>query len=183
MSVAIARPVEFQKKNIRNVVVLPTFRTGQAAYEQGDYATAKAVWSTLARHGDAEGCYYLGTLYDEGKGVRADAGKAIKWYQRAACHGYVSAHTHLAGMYLHGDGVARNFGKALEHYRAAAERGEEIAAYFLGVLYLEGHPVTLNDSGVPRDAMLALAWFRRAADAGLIYAQRKLEELRARGIG
>lgn len=183
MSVAIARLVELQRKNGRNVAVLPTFQTGQAAYERGDYATAMAAWSILARGDNAEACYHLGTLYDEGKGVRADAGKAKIWYQRAARQGYAFAHTHLGGMYLYGDGVARNAGKALAHYQAAAEQGEELAAYFLGVLYLEGQPATLNDSGVPRDVTLALAWFRRATDAGLIYAQRKLEGLRARGIG
>jgi len=163
-------------------VALPTFQTGWAAYERGDYAIAYIAWRPLAEQRHAEACYHLGTLYDEGKGVRADAGKAFKWYRRAARYGYVIAHAQLGAMYWHGDGVARHFAQALQHYRTGAEQGDALAAYFLGVLYLEGRPARLHDPGIPRDRALALHWFEQAAAAGFIYAQHKLATLRARGL-
>lgn len=184
MSVAIAYPTGVQQANVSTVVALPTFLTGKAAYERGDYVTARTVWITLARQQrHAEACYFLGTLYDEGKGVRANARKALRYYRRAARLSYVLAHTQLGTMYWHGDGVAKNGGQALQHYRTAAAQGDELAAYFLGVLYLEGRPASLNDTGVPQDPTQALAWFQQAAAAGLVYAQRKLAWLRTRGIG
>lgn len=121
-------------------------------------------------------------MYDEGKGVRANARKAVRLYRLAARHGYVFAHTQLGGMYLYGDGMAQNFGKALKHYQMAADQSERIAAYFLGVLYYEGRPTGLHDLGVPHQAALGLAWFRKAADWGCLPAESKLEYLRARGI-
>ncbi len=61
------------------------FNVGWQAYEQGDYAKAAEIWTTLAKQGHANAQINLGFMYDYGKGVARDFERAAKWY-RAAAH-------------------------------------------------------------------------------------------------
>ena len=69
----------------------------------------------------------LGYLYEEGKGVAQDFGKALEWYRKGAELGNAAAESGLAGMYRDGKGVPKDLKKAIELYRRAAEHGSKYA--------------------------------------------------------
>ncbi len=60
------------------------YAEGVAAYERGDHALAAREFEPLAKAGDADAQYYLGTLYAEGLGVSRDDVRAHAWLTCAA---------------------------------------------------------------------------------------------------
>jgi len=70
-----------------------------------------------------------------------------------------------AALYEHGRGVRQDYAAAYQLYCKAALLGDSMAAYNLGWMYFNGR-------GLPRQAGLAVGWFKRAAKAGDAYAAR-----------
>lgn len=70
--------------------------------------------------------YNLGLLYQEGKGVRQDHPKAIKWYEKSANQGYSSAQHALGVIYYNGRGVRQNSATAKEWFGKACDNGEQM---------------------------------------------------------
>ena len=72
------------------------FNSGQKAYDRGDYVSAAKEWRAAADKGDAAAEYWLGTLYESGRGVDKDelAGRQLEL--RAAEDGYEYAQNALA---------------------------------------------------------------------------------------
>ncbi len=60
------------------------FDEGVAAYNRGDYATAFREWRPLAEQGNADAQFFLGFMYDAGRGVPQDYAQAHMWYNLAA---------------------------------------------------------------------------------------------------
>ena len=65
------------------------------AYRGGDYKTAYQLIKPQAEKGDAVAQFFLGYLYDEGKGVPQDYDEAVKWYRKAAKQGNKEARHNL----------------------------------------------------------------------------------------
>lgn len=82
---------------------------------------------SYAEQGYAEAQYYLGIMYDDGKGVEQDSAQAAQWYRRAAEQGIAAAQCNLAGMYEAGDGVPADYLQAEKWYILAAEQGDKEA--------------------------------------------------------
>lgn len=66
--------------------------------------------------------FYLGLLYQEGRGVPQDYATAADWYRRAAEAGSIEAQYNLGNLYEKGLGVPRDPGQALRWFRRAAEQ-------------------------------------------------------------
>lgn len=95
---------------------------GRWAYERGDYATAWRKWRPLADQGDAPAQFYLGLMYDEGKGVPQDYTQAVWWYRLAAAQGNAAAQNNLGIMYVKGWGVSQDYAQAYGWFTRAAAR-------------------------------------------------------------
>jgi TPR repeat protein len=134
---------------------------GLAFARAGDYGAARAVWSTLARHGSAEAQFRLGWLYESGFGVEKNDADAARWYVFAAKREHAGALYNLGVMLSEGRGVPRDDGKAAEHFRQAAIQGHAKAQYNLGILYQTGR-------GVPKDLQRARFWLDRAKVNGIV---------------
>src|SRR5512140_2696152 len=76
-----------------------------------------------AKAGDAAAQFELGRDYEDGKGVRQDDAKALKWFRKAAEQGNPQAQNSLGLMYADGRGVKRNKHQAVHWYRMAADNG------------------------------------------------------------
>ena len=63
------------------------FQKGQAAYQNGDFATALREWKPLAEQGYARAQYLLGLMYLTVRVVLKNHGTAMKWYKLAAEQG------------------------------------------------------------------------------------------------
>jgi hypothetical protein len=103
------------------------FEKGLAAAESGDYETALREWRPLAKKGDAEAQYYLGSMYDRGIGVQQDYGEAAKWYRRAAERGDADAQNNLGAMYINGNGVPLDYVRAHMWFNLAAAQDNKSA--------------------------------------------------------
>ena len=136
------------------------FQKGEDAYTAGDYATALAEFTPLAKAGDALAQYNLGKMYRFGYGVEKDDAEAMKWYRLAAEAGNAEAQISLGEMYKYGNGVPRDKAEAVKWYRLAAEAGNADGQYNLGRM----HDSRLFNGG--KDDAEAVKWYRLAAKAG-----------------
>ena len=146
---------------------------GLAAAKAGDYATALREWRPLAERGDARAQFYLGLMYEKGRGVAQDNQQAVAWYRKAAEQGVAEAQYNLGLMYANGPAAAQNDQQAVHWARKAAEQGVAQAQFNLGLMYANGR-------GVPQDDQQAVAWYRKAyknPDATVKIKQRAESEL------
>ncbi len=60
------------------------YQSGVAAFERGNYESARKILAPLARDGDGNAQYYLGLMYSEGRGVTRDTAAALEWFTCAA---------------------------------------------------------------------------------------------------
>jgi len=190
-----------RKKIIGLILLMAT--TGTAA--------ASDIWQSLfteklrdANKGDSAAQYDVGSMYQNGRGVRADRDKAIEWYTRAASQdnpeavsrlelmksnearfsstadlasrGEVDSQFDLGNMYEKGIGTDIDYQQARHWYEKAAAAGHAKASYSLGLMYHEG-------TGIRRNNKTAFKWFSDAAKQGIIPAQYYLGKLYASGSG
>ncbi len=91
-----------------NVVWSADYYIGFAAYNDGDYVTALREWKPLADQGNDDAQFWLGYMYDKGKGVPQNYKTAVKWYRLSAEQGDADAQTNLGEMYRKGHGVLQD---------------------------------------------------------------------------
>jgi hypothetical protein len=103
------------------------FRKVSKAYRRGDYATALAGYSALARKGNAEAQFRIGIMHDKGRGVPENDAKAIEWFRRAADWGHLESQINLGVMYAQGQGVRRDNVTALFWFTLASKNGSRYA--------------------------------------------------------
>jgi len=139
-----------------------------AAYDNGNYSRALALFTRYAEDGDAEAEYALGGMYYDGKGVKQDLEQAARWLLKAAEHGLPDAQLFLGSLYYDGAGVKQDFEAAFKWYVLAAGSGNIDAEFNLGYMYEYG-------LGVSIDCDKAEAWYLRAANQGDEEAQEILQ--------
>lgn len=97
--------------------------SGRAAFDAGDYATAKRDLAPLAGGGDAEAQYLTGLMFMHGAGEAQDFAQAVAWFRKAAARDHGYAQYSLGVLYEAGLGVKHSQGKAMLWFRRAANRG------------------------------------------------------------
>ena len=112
-----------------------------------------------AEKGQAVAQYRLGTLYERGQGIPADAAKAAHWYELAANQGNRKAMHNLAVSYAGGTSGKKNMAEAARWFAKAAALGLSDSQFNLAVLYERG-------DGVPQSLLDAYKWYSIAAAAG-----------------
>lgn len=137
-----------------------SFENGRAAAQQGDPATAIAIWTPLAEAGDTEAQYWLAESFWGGWwGVPENLERRAFWHMQAAGQGHVPSFIQLGHMYALGHHFAQDEGGSAEWYARAAEAGNADGQYALGHSYHKGR-------GVPRDPGRAYGLWRQAAAQG-----------------
>jgi TPR repeat protein len=114
--------------------------------------------------------YFLGTLYEHGKGVGADAAKAVQWYEAAAAQGNRKAMHRLGVAYAEGTGVTKDLTQSAGWFAKAANAGLVDAQFNLAVLYERGQ-------GVPQSLLDAYKWYAIAAAQGDVESRSRVEAL------
>jgi hypothetical protein len=120
-----------------------------------------------AEAGDVKAQFNIGSIYENGSGVRQDYAEAAKWYRKAAERGDARAQYNLGIFHQNGWGVPQDFTEAVKWYRKAGMQGAAAAQYNLGFMYLNGQ-------GVPQNYAEAAKWYRKAAEQGDVDATRIL---------
>ena len=62
----------------------PTYEDGKAAYLAEDYDEALKNFGPLAGDGDARAQFFIGFMYETGRGVPQDLKTALSYYSRAS---------------------------------------------------------------------------------------------------
>jgi TPR repeat protein len=86
-------------------------------------ADAAQWFRKAAEKGSAEGQFYLGLLYQEGKGVPQDYEQALVWYRKAAAAGHAEAQYNLGNLYEKGLGTAKDPAEAIKWFRTVGQVG------------------------------------------------------------
>lgn len=151
-----------------------------AAYKRGDYASILKEIQPLVKQNDHDALFWLGWLYEHGKGVEKNDEKAFLCYAHIYIH-YKNpkpiVFDRLAFMVLEGRGGAKpDTAKAAVYFRKAAENGYRSSQVNLGVMYKNG-------DGVPQNYTEAVKWFRKAAENGSSDAMMYLGEMYYFGHG
>jgi len=110
------------------------YQEGVIAFFKGNYKTALTKLRPLAEKGNVEAMYYLGSMYEKGKGVGKNYKKAFKWHQRAANKRYYASQAMLAMCYWHGQGVAEDNIQAYKWLYIAKESGCEYVQEALNII-------------------------------------------------
>ncbi len=107
------------------------FARATAAYDAGDYITARQIWEKLAVHYNFAAMRNLGHIFRNGLGVERDFTRARKYYQQAAEYRFAPAQYNLAMMYLRGEGIKADPARGLFWMQKSAEGGFRTAQIFI----------------------------------------------------
>lgn len=135
------------------------YESARKAFERRDHRAGVSALRSAAHNGDARAQNDLGTLFEDGRLLERDFGRAVFWYRKSAEQDHAEGQLNLGRMYRGGLGITRDERRAAYWYRAAAGQGVAAAQFFLGVMYESGR-------GVERDPVKSWMWFRLAADQG-----------------
>lgn len=103
-----------------------SFSAGQMAYNAQDYQKAKTMFEKACQEQDAQGCYQLALLYDEGRGVEQDYQKSSLLYEKACEYGNSSSCTIVGVMSFDGSyGFRKDSKKAEMFLRKACEMDDK----------------------------------------------------------
>jgi TPR repeat protein len=119
-----------------------------------------------ADEGHAKAQHTLAALHRKGRGVPQGDDLAVAWLRKAADQGYALAEYDLGTMYAEGKGgLPQRHDLAAGLFHKAANQGTPDAQYCLGRCYFLGR-------GVPKDDKVGMEWYCKAADQGLVEAQK-----------
>jgi TPR repeat protein len=159
------------------ILPIPKISIGVAAFERGDYETAREAFTAAASARDPNACLFLGYMYDHGLGLPEDPVEAVGWYRLAAVQHVPQAAYNLGLLTMAGRGVRADVKGGAALVREDAVGGYAPAQAVLGRFYLRGE-------GVPRDPAIAAHWLSEAAaQQGYAPSQFALGVLYDQGLG
>lgn len=132
---------------------------GMEAFEEKDYESALVTFRPAAERGNRQAQFYLGKMYEEGKGVPKNIATAVQWYQKSATQGRDAAQYHLGELYAQGLGVAKDTRQAEKWLLRAANQGSLYTAYGLAEIYAQGKLL-------PQNYRKAEKWLDRYGELG-----------------
>ena len=155
------------------------FDLGAQAYREEDYAEAVKWYRMAAEQGNADAQYYLGVMYESGKGVEQNSLEAEKWYGKSAAQGHGLARFNLDTIKNQGNWkiLTHDSPESVEFDREMAEQGNASFQCCLGDRYCH------DNLGVKQDYAEAVKWYRMAAEQGYADAQTKLGFMYYNGFG
>ena len=86
-----------------------------------DYKNALVYCKKAADKNNLQAQYYMGWMYDAGKGTVQDYKTAFEWYQKSAYQGFQGSQYNLGAMYALGKGIKQDYVFALAWYIIAAQ--------------------------------------------------------------
>lgn len=90
--------------------------------------TAVVWYLQMAKKGDADAQYNLGSVYETGFGVKRDLDEAVRWYKKAAANDHQLAQLKLGILYVLGEGTRQSLIKGTSWIQSAADNGNKFAA-------------------------------------------------------
>ncbi|MEN7549190.1 tetratricopeptide repeat protein [Rapidithrix thailandica] len=139
----------------------------QAAIGQTDDLN---VLKAKAKANDPAALYQLGKAYEEGKVVKLNIKKALKYYKDASDLGYDSAYLALGNLYEQGQTGAQDYYQAYLNYKKAADQNNAEGKFHLARLYEQG-------KGINKNLNEAVRLYLEALKQGYLMAKEHLDLL------
>ena len=157
----------------------PTLKEAEVLIKAAKYKEAIKIIRPLAKKGNDNAQFDLGSMYYLGKGVKQDYKKAIKWHTKAAEQGYAKSQYNLGGIYFYGQGVTRDYKEAIKWHTKAANQGYPEAQFSLGIIYDRGEEdflmmdptLTKHQLRVTKNYVEAYKWYYLAASQNERHAE------------
>lgn len=83
------------KKKIPPLSANEQFKEGVYFYRAGQYNNAFTCFQIAAAKGHSQSSFYLGEMYEKGRGVNVSASKAVEWYSKSAKQGNKDAQSRI----------------------------------------------------------------------------------------
>jgi TPR repeat protein len=147
-----------------------------AKIDTGDIKSALTLCRQAAEQGDAGAQFYLGVMFNIGKGKLKDDKQAVYWFTKAAEQGNAVAQTNIGLMIYNGQGTLKDDKQAVYWFTKAAEQGNAVAQTNIGLMIYNGQ-------GTLKDDKQAVYWFTKAAEQGNAVAQFNLGFMFSGGLG
>jgi len=118
--------------------------------EAGHYAPAVKTWQRLAKLGHGRSQFYLGLMYEEGKGLPQNDRKAIYWYEKAGAQALPDAWLNLGVLYVR----LKHYHRAIAYFKRCLEVGYRPAKDNLAQLtrYLRNRTIRLTHAASLRQS-------------------------------
>ncbi len=97
-----------------------SFGAGAAAFSRQNFNAAAVIFGPLAEAGNPRAQFYLGFMYETGRGVPQDYLTAAYWYRRAANQGESTSQYRLGLLFDKGQGVVQDYIEAHKWLNIAA---------------------------------------------------------------
>ena len=152
------------KPELDTTVVSPEseYRNCVKYEKKQDYDMAFSCYTRLADNGYGKAYLGLAKAYENGNGIKKNANKAMRYYEKAAESGAAEAAMKLASEYT--GGKTKDDAKAFKWYKKAAENGDASAAFALSHMYAAGKGVSKNEEN-------SKYWLTISAANGFAHAQ------------
>jgi len=131
----------------------------KADFTAKNYDSASEKFKNLADLNNFEAQFYLGEMYETGKGVEKNKEFAKSWYSKSAIGGFVKSQTALAILnYDNGE-----YQESIRWFRIASENDDAAANGWLGSFYMTGE---FDEYGLEQDFELAFSLMQTAVEKG-----------------
>ena len=128
-------------------------------FTEKNYDSAFEKFKNLADLNNFEAQFYLGEMYETGKGVEKNKEFAKSWYSKSAIGGFVKSQTALALLnYDNGEDQ-----ESIRWFRIASENDDAAATGWLGSFYMTGE---FDEYGLEQDFDLAFSLMQTAVEKG-----------------
>lgn len=172
-AIAVCRSAAAAQPELRRL----QYQLGRALDKTERYKEAVTAYRAASDAGSLSARNNLGTLYENGQGVRRSLPDAFRVYLDAANAGNPVAMTNAARMLEYGRGAPKDAREARRWYEKAMAAGDSSAMLKMAGFHIDG------GGGLPRDPAKGFALFRKAADAGDPVAMAAMATLIDNGFG
>lgn len=148
------------KKGVRDKYSLNQYKEARLLLKKGHINKGVAMMEKIARLGNPDAQYTLGSLYMQGQFIKKNEDLARTWFQMASDNGHTASQGNLGIMYHLGlGGVSADQTLAFEYSLAAAQKGYAKSQLHLAKSYRFGW-------GTELDFNEAEVWYLKAARSG-----------------
>jgi TPR repeat protein len=167
-----ARECFRQAADAGSVDAMVAFADAQKGLNPPSWAHVAEYYGRAAREGHVRAMYGHAKCLEDGTGVKANPGEALRWYTSAASRGQADAQARLGRVYERGlMGAAVDLGKCWQYYKSSADQGNADGQFLFGRI-LERHG---------RNDQQAVQMYRLAAQQLHARAHGRLAKLHALG--
>lgn len=147
------------RKGYRNQQVTTQYNKARSLISKGKVGEGISLMEQIARLGNPEAQYTLGSLFMQGKLIKKNEDLARTWFQMASDNGHTASQGNLGIMYHKGLGVTKNPELAFEYAIAAARKGYAKSQLQVAQSYQFGWGVAVNFKE-------AETWYLKASKSG-----------------